>query len=380
MPRTRLPRLVNRGLALVILLTLLFAPSAEGGDLQSVEVKADGSILENNEEYLLDQQLAEAYQAAKETLEEFNKAKEKLVSTSNKIIEDSNSTSGITQKINDLEETKDTILKTRERIDAGIRDINAQQISALKKKLEILLERELKRRAMVKEKKEVEARRKLVARSKGSSSGGLIPDGAITKDELDNLIDVKKYIKNSDKELEVWFLKMVEEEVEALQGELEEAVIDATTTLGEMEEAEVEDTSNASGEKCSGANMGDAVQTIQESLVKYSRDKVGMVDHLAGATVVHYLTSNNYVPPSSAYFPLEGSFLYRYLPNDWERGLDAILPKGWRRWNVAIPDFVYHTFVSELHHFCLFGAAIQILTHALYAFSLAQTFLRNQFP
>ena len=332
-------------------LLLLTLPLSYGAE--TVEISADGRITKEVDQILLlDQELKEACEDAKETLAAYADAKSKLVNLSQGILDEQNATDGMATKIREVEDIKETIKTLTDGIDSAIRDVNARQILDLKQKMELLHSRELERRAKLKEKETLEKKRKKrmkkAALLKSSSN---IPDGAILKEDLHDLVDVKAILEKSDEELEKWFLELVEHEVEALHSELEETVIEATTTLGEMEKELVEDV-DAREEDCSGASLTDAVQIVQQELVKFSNDKVGMYDHLTHAKVVHHLTSNNYVPPSHLYSPLEDSWWYPYLPEDWERLFDSYLPNDWRKWNVAVPDYLYHTFVS-LRLLCL---------------------------
>lgn len=327
-------------------LLLFTLPLSHGAE--TVDISTDGRITkEVDQDLLLDQDLKKAYDGAKETLEAYASAKSKLVNLSQGILdEQKDATVGMAAKIREVEIMKEIIKTKTDSIDSAIRDVNARQVLDLKQKLELLHSRELARRAKLKEKEALEKKRKKrmkkAALLKSSSN---IPDGAILKEDLHDLVDAKAILEKTDEELEKWFLELVEHEVEALQSELEETVIEATTTLGEMEKELVEEV-HAREEDCSGASLTDAVQIVQQELVKFSNDKVGMYDHLTHAKIVHHLTSNNYAPPSHLYSPLEDSWWYPYLPEDWERGFDSYLPNDWRKWNVAVPDFLYHTFVS----------------------------------
>ena len=330
--------------------SLLVLPVTLGAEtVGNAEIPADGRIaVENDKELLLDQELKKAFEDAKQTLAAYNDAKSKLMTLSKGILDDQEKQFGMTAKIQEVENMKEEIAMKTDKIDSAVRDINARQILDLKEKMEVLHKRELQRRAKLKEKEALEKKRKKKKKLAAMSKTSRIPDGALLKEDLHDLIDVKSILEKGDQELlETWLLDIVDNEVEALQGELEELVIDATTTLGEMEEDEVEE-AGAAEEDCSGATLTDAVQIVQQELVKFSNDKVGMVDHLAHAKVVYHLTSSNYAPSSHAYSPLEDSWWFPYLPEDWERGFDSTLPNGWRTWNVAIPDFIYHTFVSSL--------------------------------
>lgn len=321
------------------------------------DIGADGRVkiaTENNngdKERLLNEELEAAFDDAKATLTKYNDAKAKLSTLSKGILEDQEKTSGMTTKIQKVQDMKDTISTKKKSIDSAIRDINARQISYLQEKIELLHTRELQRRTKMKEKEGLEKHRqkkrkkKLAAQSKKSS----IPEGALLKEDLHDLINLKSILEKSDAELEAWLLEMVESEVENLQQELEEHVIEATSNAYDLEEGgnkgkAASSTTGGGDTNCDGATLADAVQIVQEELVKFSNDKVGMVDHLAHAKVVYHLTSSNYAPASHTYSALEDSWWYQYLPDDWERGLDSMYTDEWRKWNVAIPDFVYHTF------------------------------------
>jgi hypothetical protein len=339
----------------VLLILALFCVLSHGNSSTNNTVEGKES---NQEDLLLDQTLKEAFETAQRTLNSYQDAKARLVALSDSIIDGKDNKEGIAAKLTAVEQLKEEIAEKSERVDRRVREINAQQILELKEKVERLHHRELERRALLKEredlikkreqKRELKRRRKLKQQMLPYKKKAKVPEGAIKKEELEEKMNVQSLLEESDKKLEEMFVKIVDAEVEDLQGELEEVVIDATTALGELEETEQEraTTSGTTDEDCSGASLTDAVQMVQQSLVKFAHDKVGMVDHLAKAHVVHHLTSETFVPPSYSYEPLGNRWWFQYLPDDWEKGLDAILPDGWRRWNTVIPDDFYHTFVS----------------------------------
>ncbi|CAB9515151.1 SUN domain-containing protein 3 [Seminavis robusta] len=396
------------------------ANAATNNNLTGLEMLDPESRKARQEEVKLDRKLKKAFDMAKRTLDDYNDAKSKLSTLSHQIVQDDD---GLGTKLQEIEDLKEAVATKAERIDKRIRDLNAEQILELKKEMEELRKRELQRREKLKEKEEREATRrekqqqKLEAKREKAikkrekekkkkkmkkkkqmkkKQKTIVPEGAITKAQLQNLVDVKAIVKESDEKLEDWCVKLVEEEVAALQEELEEVVIEATTALGELgnemrkavEEPEVVDDNDdeaAPEVECSGATLVDAVHLVQESLVKYSHDTVGMVDHLAQASVVHFLTSDNYVPAAKQNSPIDAQWWFQYLPDDWERGLDAIMPVGWRKWNVAIPDYVYHTF--GFHKMAATAPPEAILTPHLYpgscwpmAGSSGQVTLRLQNP
>lgn len=332
-------------------------------------------ILDNKEEALLDQEVKKAFEEAQRSLTAYNDVNSKFQSLSTDILEGKGKAKGLQNTIQEIEKAFDEISEKTKHIDSTIRDINAQQILALKEKIELLQTRELERRAMVKGKYKIE-KALLEKKQRALQQKQGLPEGAILKEDLEEKINIKALLEESDRELEEWFLKLVEEEVQDLQDELENTVIDSTAFLN-SEGAAVSTTGDQEVTEgdCSGPSLAEAVQTVQESLVRFSNDKVGMTDHLARAKVVHHLTSNNYIPPSFSYFPLEESRWFHYLPVDWERGLDSVLPEGWRRWNVAIPDYVYHTLVRHFVWYFLSIADTGFMCSFSQSLSLAFIFL-----
>jgi hypothetical protein len=353
LPLLRIGRLAPYVQVLLILfLFAIFSDGASNDTVGGVDVLLDTGSLDETEEMLLDRKLKEAFETAKKTLEDYYKAKSKLDALHDDIMQGQDKEDGLGQRIKEIEEMKERVSEQTESIDKQIRDINAQQILDLKEKIEEVRRRELQRRAKLKEREErIKKRQEKLdkkRKKKHMMSKKMVPEGAIKKSELRDLVDVKSIVMESDEKLKDWCVKLVEEEVAALQEELEEVVIEATTSLGELGSGvrmALEESKGVS-QNCTGVTMVEAVQLVQESLVKFSHDAVGMVDHLSKATVVHFLTSENYVPASKYQNRLQDMSWFQYLPDDWERGLDALLPIGWKQWSVAIPDYVYHTIVS----------------------------------
>jgi hypothetical protein len=362
---------------LILGLFAFFPNGAAKNTAGGVDMLLDKGSLDETEEMLLDRKLKESFETAKKTLEDYYNAKSKLEALHDDIMEGEDQADGLGRRIKDIKEMKERVAEKTESIDKQIRDINAQQILDLKGKVEELRQRELQRRAKLREKEERIKKRqtKLEKKRRKMTKKNAIPEGAIKKNELRDLVDVKSIVMESDEKLKDWCVKIVEEEVAALQEELEEVVIEATTSLGELGSGvrkAFKDSKEASVD-CSGVSMVEAVQLVQESLVKFSHDAVGMADHLAKATVVHFLTSDNFVPASKYHNPIEDMWWFQHLPDDWERGLDALLPKGWKQWNIAIPDYVYHSIVSIRRD------ALMYERHALGSVRLT-THLHSTFP
>jgi len=326
------------------LLLLPFSSAGDNTTVETVEITEDGRMLvDNTEELLLDQELKKAFDETKHTLQSYKDANSKLMASSKEILDGANS--GIIYKVKELEELKEENTAKAKSVDKAIRDLNARQILDLEEKLEILQERELQRRALLQEKETLEKKRRKKKKQAAMAKSSQIPEGAILKESLKDLVDIKRILEKSDTDLEEWFLTIVEEEAEELQSALEQTVTKTVETLGAMEVEATDEVATSKG-GCSGTSLADAVQIVQQELFKYSMDKVGMVDHLAHAKVIHHLTSKNYVSSSRSYLALQDSWWYQYLPEDWEKGFDSIFSSDWRKWNVAIPDFVYHTVVS----------------------------------
>lgn len=379
------PSLVRSGKWLSHLLLLMLALGLEGSlgaennTVRGAEMLPETSN-EHREELKLDQELRRAYDLAARTLESYKDHKSKLLIRSNEIIEGQTSKDGIASKLDKIEKMKDDVYAKIDGVDKRIREINALQITELKEKVELLYERELGRRALMEEKEKMlkerqenlnlkKKKRKLKKKILGSKKKKLvIPEGAIPKEKLQELVDVKALLGDSDEKIESLYLGIVEQEVDVLQGELENVVIESTKGLQTVEDEEkekIEASAESQTDDCSGASLTSAVQLVQESLVKFSHDKVGMIDHLTKAHVVHHLTSENFVPPSYSYQALDDMWWFQYLPDDWEKGLDSIMPEDWRKWNVAIPDYVFHTFVSFV--WCVTAALGLRQTNALRA-------------
>lgn len=312
----------------------------ENAKTESITVNPDGTIEGSPAELSLDKDLKTAYDDAKNSLSVYMDAKSNLSTLSESLTEDSGTQHRLVMnQLKEMEQAKQDIMEIRKRIDEAIRNINAQQILDLKEKIIVIQQREMKRRVKLKEKEQLE---KKFARMKHKA----IPEDAIKKEDLKELVNVEKIMEKSDAELEQWFIQLVQREVAKLQDQLEESVVDATQKISEIGEDDAAALFHREEKDCSGAGLADAVQLVQESLVKYSQDKVGMADHCARAAIVHHLTSNNYVPAYPPHQQIEFAWWFQYVPEDLERLFDMIFPSGWKQWPAKLPDPIFHTFVS----------------------------------
>ena len=314
---------------------------------ETIAINPDGTLEKSDKDIALERELKAAFEAANRSLQIYSDAKERYLSLTKSLLEQGDGQNEVLRELQEMEQLKDSVMQRTKQVNSKIRDINAQQIAQLKDKISLLREREMQRRTRLNEK---EHRERMSSRLKIKG----IPEDAVLKQQLEELVDIESILAKSDEKLEEWFIGLVKKEVAALQEELELSVIDTTTKIGELEEDEnVAALFQKEVEDCSGSTLKDAVQVVQESLVRYSQDRVGMADHLARATVVHHLTSNNYLASIPLSQQIEFSWWFQYLPDDWERFLDKIMPTGWKQWNAKLPDFVYHTLVRFCYSFGL---------------------------
>lgn len=236
------------------------------------------------------EELEKAIQAARRSLTLHNDKTshlEEVLQNSLKLVDDS---AAFTTTI----ARRDEMLKKVENI---VRQLNMRQLLNLSKNLTELLNAETTRRRV------------------DNSVAGMVD--SISLEFLDEIFDAQKVLAASESQLEEWVSKLMSEEISNLS-QLEVAVV--------------------SGSSCVSVEQG--AREVQQAIVDFMNDKIGLKDHALGSTVVYELTSPSYQPPAEEH-ELLGSWKWRrFIPEDWEQ----LLPQGWQNWNVRIPSSVSRLF------------------------------------
>lgn len=98
---------------------------------------------------------------------------------------------------------------------------------------------------------------------------------SISMEFLDEVFDKETVLAASEFQLEEWVGKLMSEEILNLF-KLEVAVV--------------------SGSSCVSVEQG--AREVQQAIVDFMHDKIGLKDHAQGSTVVYELTSRSYEPPA----------------------------------------------------------------------------------
>jgi SUN domain-containing protein 1/2 len=180
-----------------------------------------------------------------------------------------------------------------------IRQVNAIQLQELSDKLEEIRDKEIVRR----------------------HREGLINGGGVTVAALQEAFHADNILPTSEAQLQEWIVSIVMEEML----ELKKSV------------ASTGDTDN-----CVTPEL--AVNMVQQALLNYSQDDIGLEDHAAAGSIIHEFTADTYQPPPAPNQLLGGVWWNKYIPADWEAFL---LPTGWQYWNVGLPSALFHSLRSS---------------------------------
>jgi Sad1 / UNC-like C-terminal len=206
------------------------------------------------------------------------------------------------QQIAGLEKLRDSVASQTERVEKGIRQVNARQLQELADKL-----------SDIKDVVSSQRRPEILSES-----------DIATLEELQDLFSSDSILADAEAELETWML-----------GLMAEVIADRPPIV-----TTIQVPSNDLGpENC--VTPAEAAQEIQLALVRYSQDGIGRKDHTQGATIVHELTSQTFSPPPEQRHLLGNVWWNKYIPEDWE---NFLLPKDWQYWDVSIPSYLLHTF------------------------------------
>jgi SUN domain-containing protein 1/2 len=183
------------------------------------------------------------------------------------------------------------------KVENTVRQLNMRQLLNLSKNLTELLNAETTRRRT------------------DNAVAGMVD--SISMDFLDDVFDAETVLAASESQLDEWVGKLMNDEISNLS-KLEVAVV--------------------SGNSCVSVEQG--AREVQQAIVDFMHDKIGLKDHAQGSTIVYEMTSSSYEPPA-AENELLGSWKWRRLiPEDWE----PLLPRGWQSWKVRLPSSVLDLF------------------------------------
>lgn len=173
----------------------------------------------------------------------------------------------------------------------------------------------------------------------------------VSVEELPELIAADALLDDTEAALQNWMVQAVKNEVldTRIQNAQAEATIAAALRMKKKERQQMEAAKKVETptEVCITPTEG--AQLVHEKVLSVQEvaaaAKLREVDLLAGATVVHELTSDTYVPPPQPDDLMGNVWWRQYIPQDWER---YVLPTGWEEWNVALPPAVLRVLVSGI--------------------------------
>jgi hypothetical protein len=175
-----------------------------------------------------------------------------------------------------------------------------------------------------------------------NNSVTLQPEDIVTMDMLHQRLDTNVIVQESELQLKKWILQAIQEELERYKQDTWSSKMPTlSTTIAEMAR---DDDAAIATIKNSCPGTAEIVQRVQQALTDYANDGIGKVDHVQrGAKIVHWLTSETYVPPPSDAQTLGSVWWRKYIPQDWER---LLLPKGWENWSTStFPSYLSHILV-----------------------------------
>jgi Sad1 / UNC-like C-terminal len=211
-----------------------------------------------------------------------------------------------------LRQREEDLVHRTHRLDAKIQQANVMQLDYLADQLSDAVKLEL------------EAREQAVQMPPARKVENL--SGALNLNDFDAKLDPERAMATSEPDIENWFIGIAQDEVDLFQYDQSRKTLASATVKG---------TKPPSIECMSPMK---AALKVHGAIVNYENDVVGMVDHAKGATIVHELTSNSFVPPPQPDELMGNVWWRKYIPSDWERAL----PSGWEGWNVAVPSVIQH--------------------------------------
>jgi hypothetical protein len=169
-----------------------------------------------------------------------------------------------------------------------------------------------------------------------NNSVTLRPENIVTTDMLHRRLDTNNIVQESELQLKEWILQCIREELERYR---HDTWLSKLSTITTMAKTARDDDAAVARIKNSCPGTAEIVQRVQQALTNYANDGIGKVDHVQrGAKIVHWLTSETYVPPPKDTQTLGSVWWRKYIPQDWER---LFLPKGWEDWNaLSIPSYL----------------------------------------
>jgi TolA-binding protein len=209
---------------------------------------------------------------------------------------------------------------------------NARKLQQLVDRLEETYQKEQAIRQYIKENREAN----VVEGEDGDNDVESLENVATLK-MLQERLDTNAIVQESERQLKEWILQLVQNGLDQYKD----------STLEPASQIAATSAAGASGAVSTSATAAcpvtsDIVQRIQQALTDYANDGIGKVDHLqqhGGAKVVHWLTSDTYVPPKQQ--TLGSVWWGKYIPQDWER----LLPEHWEEWDVSLPSYLTHSLV-----------------------------------
>ncbi|GAX18123.1 hypothetical protein FisN_25Hu104 [Fistulifera solaris] len=185
---------------------------------------------------------------------------------------------------------RDELIK---KVENTVRQLNMRQLLNLSKNLTELLNAETTRRRV------------------DNSVAGMVD--SISMEFLEEVFDAETVLAASESQLDEWVEKLLSDEISNLS-KLEVAVVN--------------------GKSCVSVEQG--AREVQQAIVDFMHDKIGLKDHAQGSTIVYEMTSSSYEPPATEN-ELLGSWKWRRLiPEDWE----PLLPRGWQSWRAPAGLFL----------------------------------------
>jgi SUN domain-containing protein 1/2 len=209
-----------------------------------------------------------------------------------------------------LRQKEEHLVYRTQRLDAKIQQANVMQLDYLANQLldDVKLESEARAQAV-----QIPRARRVESLS-----------GALNLSEYEEKLDPEKAMATSELDIKNWFIGIAQDEVDLFQfDESQKKLASAKKTKQPRVEC---------------MSPMDAALKVHGAIVNYENDVIGMVDHAKGATIVHELTSNTFVPPPEPDELMGNVWWRKYVPSDWEQAL----PSGWEGWNVAVPSVVQH--------------------------------------